>query len=561
MSAFKDPWSRTVLRSVVVPLIVVSSFFLRLYQIDVQELWFDESVSFHMASAPNWLQNLRVDPHPPLYYLLLRGWVSVAGASELSLRFVSAVFGTFLVLAVMWVAKLLFNESVALWSALFAAVAPMHIYYSQEARSYAMLVLVLALTYGVLWRAMEKNTLTAWIAVFLCELTALYTHYLAAIALLPTVLVLVIWPDRSHLRSRWVGYWATAATSSILLLPWLIWTRALRAGQMGDTQWISLAWDHVGPVLAIPKTFEILAFGSHSELVSIFLKQMSSTPTSFPLRVLGLSSLVLLMIVLAVPWGDRRLGIPWFERRKFWVGSLFLFPLIVLWIMTFFDIKSLYVAGRYDMIVFPAFALLVGASMAKVQSLRAIGPYCTAALSLALFTVVAFELFYYYRAEPGHFARSTARVLDRYARNGDVVVLTGGSVNLPVLYYLYLLGYADGYCHNPEKGRRFSCHMFPPEEQGEWLGPEQGAAPVSGLSQKAPVTEIMKHYLSSRLSPENRFWIVFWIGAGGRRGSPIPLTPLDMDLLTAIELMGLERRHLRDTPWIATLTQSKDTVR
>jgi hypothetical protein len=54
-------------------LLVTAAFLLRINQIGEQELWFDESFSYHLATVPNELAHiLRVENNPPLYYLLLR---------------------------------------------------------------------------------------------------------------------------------------------------------------------------------------------------------------------------------------------------------------------------------------------------------------------------------------------------------------------------------------------------------------------------------------------------------------------------------------------------------
>ena len=61
---------------------------LRLHRIGAEELWLDEAFSFHDVTVAGWLDALRFKDVPPLYPLLLRGWMGLAGDSEFALRLV-----------------------------------------------------------------------------------------------------------------------------------------------------------------------------------------------------------------------------------------------------------------------------------------------------------------------------------------------------------------------------------------------------------------------------------------------------------------------------------------
>ena len=88
---------------------------------------------------------------PPLYYLLLRLWLPLAGISEFALRFPSALFG---VMAVALIARIgrdlvrlalpsagrLTESRVGLLSGFLAAIAPVLIWLSRDARMYGPLV-------------------------------------------------------------------------------------------------------------------------------------------------------------------------------------------------------------------------------------------------------------------------------------------------------------------------------------------------------------------------------------------------------------------------------------
>ena len=151
---------------------VLGALALRGYQIGEQELWYDEAFSFHMATLDDALEYIAYDYNPPLYYLLLRAWTRLAGSSEAALRMLSACFGTAFVAATIWAARQIFNWRVALWSGLVAAIAPIHIYYSQEARGYTLLLLLLVVVYALLWKALASGGRRHWIGLPLIAPTA-----------------------------------------------------------------------------------------------------------------------------------------------------------------------------------------------------------------------------------------------------------------------------------------------------------------------------------------------------------------------------------------------------
>ena len=66
---------------------------LRFHLLGAQSLWNDEGSSYAMTQRvlPDILANTAADIHPPGYYILLAGWVQVAGTSEFALRAFSAL--------------------------------------------------------------------------------------------------------------------------------------------------------------------------------------------------------------------------------------------------------------------------------------------------------------------------------------------------------------------------------------------------------------------------------------------------------------------------------------
>lgn len=134
---------------------------LRLYNLTYHSLWFDEAISVHWArqSVPRILEvgfTLEEDRLPPLYYLLLKGWATLAGFSETAVRSLSVFTGVLLIPVAASIASTLFNRRVAVMTALLVAMNPFLIWYSQEARMYAQAALFGALTVWSFLRMGER---------------------------------------------------------------------------------------------------------------------------------------------------------------------------------------------------------------------------------------------------------------------------------------------------------------------------------------------------------------------------------------------------------------------
>lgn len=228
--------------------ILIVAAFLRFHSLEVQSFWNDEGNSARLSerSIPAILEGTASDIHPPLYYLILRGWRELAGETEFGLRSFSAFAGLLTVAVTIALGRLIGGRrsySIPLLAGLLAAVSPVMVYYSQETRMYMLLALIAALSTWTLliWIDRRRGGLPsrwwAW-AYVLCLAAGLYTHYFFPAVVVAQFLVVVVsfvWPDsllafgktdphppvfRFALRSVmvWVGM---AATAALLYLPWL----------------------------------------------------------------------------------------------------------------------------------------------------------------------------------------------------------------------------------------------------------------------------------------------------------------------------------------------------
>ncbi len=138
------------------------------------------------------------ESNPPLYYVLAWGWAKVFGTGEVGLRSLSALFGAATVPVGYLIGRQLATRRTGLVLAALIAVNPMLIWYSQEARSYSLLVFFSAVSFLFFVRALDTHRgrdLALWA---LASSLALYSHYFAVFAVAIEAVWLLV-----ALRVRW----------------------------------------------------------------------------------------------------------------------------------------------------------------------------------------------------------------------------------------------------------------------------------------------------------------------------------------------------------------------
>jgi uncharacterized membrane protein len=175
---------------------------MRFASLDVQSYHHDEVITAARVIPGSFIDMLhavkRSESNPPLYYVLAWGWAKAFGVHEVGLRSLSALFGALTVPLAYCIGAELASRRTGLIAAALAAVNPMLIWYSQEARSYAVLVFFCAasLLFFVRYlRTRDGRDLGLWA---ISSALALCSHYFAVFAIgIETLWLLVV------LRDRW----------------------------------------------------------------------------------------------------------------------------------------------------------------------------------------------------------------------------------------------------------------------------------------------------------------------------------------------------------------------
>jgi uncharacterized membrane protein len=206
---------------------------LRLINLSTEPYWGDEVLSLdivrHFSSIPQMLTYLReVEFHPPLFYILLHYWTNWFGASEFAVKTLSVIFGLATIPLVYTFSKKIFqNKNAALLAAIFVAVLPIQVEYSQEARPYIIFTFFGILQAYYTWLFIQTKDKKFLAGFVLAGIIGMYLHYSfifiwAACACWWFVQVLL---EPAKLKSKSFIVWLMS--QGIVLLGFSYWLSAL----------------------------------------------------------------------------------------------------------------------------------------------------------------------------------------------------------------------------------------------------------------------------------------------------------------------------------------------
>ncbi len=344
-------------RAELVPLLLIwLAFGLRIYRLGFQSLWRDEvdTLRFATRALPDLLATFRQPgENGPLFFLALRPWVAVAGQSEFSLRFPSALAGALAVAVTYALARRLAGRRTALVIGLLMATGPYLVWYGQEAKMYAALTALVSLSLLLTWEACRRGGWWRWVLLYAVTSLGFYFHLLAALVV-PVQAVWFLILLRSRRRSgdrqgarvetsrRDVSTDRAAVVYLVLLvLPYLplAWWEA--------QIWLSPTFQTGHPFVLLPDIYRVLAADFSRGVL----------PGKEPLSLVPF----MLALVSGVAFGLPNTGLPvhWsasLSNTGLWLTWLLLPPLAVYGISLGMPIFL----DRYLIWVMPAFLALVG---------------------------------------------------------------------------------------------------------------------------------------------------------------------------------------------------------
>ena len=159
---------------------------LRLWRLDAGDLGTDEIITAFIAQQDvgSILQfHLEKAGNPPLLSLMTRLVFINWGHSEFIARLPAALFGSLSVLLAYKLGEMLWTRQVGMMGAFLLAVNAYHVWFSQIARYYTLMVFLALLSLILLVKALQKNSKLPWIGFIVCTVLSLYNHYFSLLFL------------------------------------------------------------------------------------------------------------------------------------------------------------------------------------------------------------------------------------------------------------------------------------------------------------------------------------------------------------------------------------------
>ncbi|MGI5819806.1 MAG: glycosyltransferase family 39 protein [Armatimonadota bacterium] len=396
---------------------------LRTYSLADDNLWRDEGASLLLSGGATPQEVIRQtavrDPHPPGYYLALHFWRRAFGSSDAALRAMSVLLGTLAVPAIFLLGRILFGTRVALGAAALMAVMPTSLRFSQEARSYAMLSLLMILAWYFAVRITRGRDRPATLGFALTAVLLPYTHYWGGPILLAVVVipVMLLWGDRERRRHLWQLLPGVTLTA-LMLLPWLgiIVRHQMDAASLGEgTVFFGVKPSSFIGAFGRPFGYDLL-FGPMGALAV--------------LTGIGCAALV--------PWLWRQdtpdAPGPCTPGAAWWCVGMLVVPIVV--IAAIGQVTTFWIGVRVPNITMVPTAIICGA---VVVGLWRRGRAASVALSLVLVVLCAHGAWCWYTAPKRPDWEGIAAVVEAGERPGDVVV-TIDSNFIPGIFDHYYSG-------------------------------------------------------------------------------------------------------------------------
>jgi len=318
---------------------------LRFHSLAAKPFWFDEGVSVAIARL-DWYNFARIlwrrEANMSLYYLLLHYWLHFGG-SEFFVRSLSVLFAVASVPVIYFLGRRLFESRVGLIAAALLAINAYHVQYSQDARSYSLMVLLCSLSSLYFLKCLSEPSRHNRAAYVVASVLAVYAQFFSGL--------LVI--------AQWVSLWFLHEPLSFQTL----------AKIKNEWRWIALL---TSPVVAFVVTTGTgpLRWVQRPGLKDLWIFALHLTGNGGPWLLLACAAACL--AALSPVWQTRKIPR---VAREFWrcrfLLCWLLLPLLPTLALSL--VKPLFVP-RYFIFCLPALLLLVACGITRLRSASLLVP-------------------------------------------------------------------------------------------------------------------------------------------------------------------------------------------
>jgi uncharacterized membrane protein len=203
-----------------IPVYIIIFIYLILFN-QTESISGDEAYSIYnsLTSFSDIIKLSMYDQNPPLYLFMLKVWTSIFGTSELAARSLSALLATITIGVLYQLLIRIYARQIVFLSIFTLLISYSFIYFAQEARCYALVLLLAVLSLNYLnqfWHTNKKKHLVLY-ALF--SLLLIFAHYLTVFFLFIQFIVII-----GSRRISMIKYFLYAWIGMVILIsPWLLY--------------------------------------------------------------------------------------------------------------------------------------------------------------------------------------------------------------------------------------------------------------------------------------------------------------------------------------------------
>ena len=402
-------------------LIFVASL-LRLYKLGERSLWYDEAASVRnvmgllkLSPYEDWglLGLLKEERVPPLYVFFMIPFYYVS-SSEWSMRLVSVIFGVATIPLMYFFGSRLFNKKIGFIGALLLTVSPLHIYYSQELRSYSLFLFFSILIFYFSYLALEDNKNTYYIGLTIATVLGVYTYTYAVFPWFIVNLYFIFnWKAYQHLLRKWL---LSNLITIILCLPGVFHV--------------------IYHLITGTSTLANFPIGLRTIIATpyIFTTGRVFFPTGLNLIFIGIQAVIFGIGLFMGIWALWQERVRQDGRQRLSLFVVIAITCILIWFISL-SLVPLFDEGRVNYIIFflPFYYLLVAKGWNYLPNRTIKAALVGLAVSISLISVYPFY-FEWNQVGKGSF-RVAAEHVQRNFKEQDAIYHTSGQSTLPFAYY------------------------------------------------------------------------------------------------------------------------------
>ena len=439
-------------------IIILVGAFLRFYRLADESFWLDESATalsmkkyslneiiyntakFGQILPGYYNSNLDLPP----YYIMLKLWSNAFGLSEFTLRLFSAIFGVLSIIVIFFLSKELFNERTGIITSLIFALSVVMIEYSQEARLYNMLILIVLLSAYFLLKSLKTNK-NKYIAGFIISnIAGIYTHYPFLFFVIFELFFISFVSIKNYLKSKKIIVDKIYIAAFSLLLFYIPLVPRLLNPKFVSTHYLGKFSG--GSIIRLFLQLNTWIYPSESLRGKLINLQFNLFSFSELLLVISILLLAFLLFIFVL---KNFITIKNIDVNKLFLLFWLLIPSIVAFVVLFNTIVT-FGSLKYFIFIIPPYLILAANGISAIKSKKTF-----LVLLIGLLSIAPLCSYYSNPSKPQY--KQAVEFMELNSNNQEKIIVNLPSVTVPFNYYSDKLANIYG-INNSDEAKKLSLN-------------------------------------------------------------------------------------------------------